>query len=262
MYQNTMKRLKAVTLLITLLLLGGTFYSCTDNITIEDGETSLSLFYPSFDKIYTLKGGDHNYSIKSNSEEVVVVEMSSKSEFNVKVIGLGETTIMVTDKSKNTLDIDVNVGYQTIMYPIGKLDITIMGDLSEEEKKAISEKYLAKTPVKAKGGYKFVHSIAPYNKGIVTIYKDTYGNDGIETTFEFKSGNCTEPPYYELLIDGEVRTFRERISDPPNIDEMRFKNEMIPLTLSLVEDITEKVQLEYPNAKFVQTSQVVEYEED
>lgn len=110
-----MKRLKTITLFITLLLLGSTFYSCTDNITLEDGETSLSLFYPSFDKIYTLKGGDHNYSIKSNNEEVVVVEMSSKSKFNVKVIGLGETTITVTDQSNNTLNLDVNVGYQTFM---------------------------------------------------------------------------------------------------------------------------------------------------
>ena len=53
--------------------------------------------------------------------------------------------------------------------------------------KELKEKALATIPVKVGGGYKFVYTEGEEQdetKGIVFIYPDKYGNNGIEGTFE------------------------------------------------------------------------------
>ena len=127
-------------------------------------------------------------------------------------------------------------------------DVTIFGDdLTENEKIEIREKQLAEIPVKAGGGYKFIYTDAAGRKGKAVIYADTFGSDGIETTFEEKE---FESPYtpnvfssgYEIVIGNEKRIFIFGALGVPAL---------------IREDVTPKVQVEYPQAKLVYTSQIL-----
>ena len=260
-----MKLFKTIALFIILLLVGATFDSCSDDddndkiqpIRINDGLVGIGLSYPSNPYICNLTGGDGNYTVESNDKEVVTVEMNSSVDFKINVIALGETTITITDQSQNTETLSVTVDYRNDKFAVKHLDITIVGDLTENEKKAISEKYLSQVPVKVNGGYKFIYSEAPYDKGTVTIYPDVYEDKGVETTFEMKKTEYDYPNIsnlaYEIVIDGEKRTFFRGYYKPSTREsEVRPK--------ALMEDITAKVQVDYPNVKSVYTSQVVEYQ--
>lgn len=252
-------------LYFTLLIIGCIFYSCDDNdnnlkpITLKDREsTTISLMYPNDTKYsFSIQGGDGNYSIKSENEDIVKVNMISAIDFNVEVIGLGETKITITDNSQNTLVLNVIVNYETHNYIVKQQDVKVIGgDLTENEKKTIIEKQLTKIPVKIGGGYKFIYTDRNNGKGKTLIYADTYGSKEEETSFEMKehkNDNFVESYKwgYEVVINNETRIFVLGRYYPTT-----RSTERIPM--ALIEDVTQEVQKEFPKAELVITSQLVE----
>lgn len=261
-----MRAFKYMLLTTVILSLGNLFFACSDDdddlkpITLKDQEdTTISFSYPNDTKYsFPVQGGDGNYSVQSGDEGVVKAEMISVIDFRLEIIGLGETTVAVTDNSNNSLVLNVVVDYTTHGFSIRLHDIAVIGDdLTGNEKKAIGEAQLVRIPVKVGGGYKFIFTDPDNNKGKAIIYTDTYGGTGIETTFEYKViENETSSSYrgYELVINNEKRTFILSRYYPSGVTTMSTEN----ITMALMEDVTLKVQEEYPKAEMVYTSQVVE----
>lgn len=233
--------------------------SCNDDnpspISLKDREDrTIRLTYPNENEYsFSLQGGDGNYSVKVVDDKVVKAEMVSAVDFRLKVIAIGETTVTIMDNSQNRLVLNIIVDYLTNRFVIVKHDIEIVGgDLTENEKQAIKEKYLAEIPVKEGGGYKFIYTETS-NDSKAIIYPDTYGDKGIETTFiikELENAEGVKAEAYEVVIQDEKRIFVLQRYYP--------STKMTPsYPVALIEDITKKVQVEYPKAELVFTSQVV-----
>lgn len=268
-----MKTIK-FTIVAILLLNIGLFVACSDDDNIspitlkdyEEVEPNINLVYPAETGEYhfRIQGGDGNYSVTTNNPEIISPEIIQLSEFSasdinlkMKVLGIGNAKITITDKSQNSLILNVTADYLTQKFIVKKHEITIIGgDLTENEKKAISEKHLADIPAKVNGGYKFIYTDRTNNRGITIIYPNMFGSEGIETSFEIKEvknenyPEATTVSGYEVLFNNEKRIFVLDIYYPSTKD-------IGPVVYALKENITQNVQIEYLKAELVYTSQVV-----
>ncbi|MDR2920235.1 MAG: hypothetical protein LBV72_12840 [Tannerella sp.] len=262
-----MKTFKFLLLIAAVLTTGTIFFACSDDddlkpITLKYLEdTTISLYYPNNTGYsFPVEGGDGHYSVKSSDNDVVKAEMISPIDFRLEIVGIGETTVTVTDNSQNSLTLNVVVDYESHSFAIKQHDVTVVGDgLTENEKKAIREAQLARIPVKVGGGYKFIFTDPENGKGKAIIYTDTFGGTGIETTFECKMFEYKNDPLlqargYEIVINNEKRTFILDRYTPTVVIKRYSEN----VTMALMEDVTLEVQLEYPKAETVYSSQVIE----
>lgn len=252
--------------LLFLFMIG--FTGCNDDngltsITLTDREDSnIKMVYRgevTSEYSFSLQGGDGYYSVRSDNEEVVAAEMIT-SNLHLMPTGIGETIVTVTDNSQNTLVLNVQVDYETLSLVIAHNDVSVTGDdLTGNEVKAIRELQLAQIPVNVGGGYKFIYTDSPNGKGIAIVYPETFGADGIETTFEYRNfegihGLTTASWGYELTIDNEKRLFVIGRYVPSG----KSSRAEVYIPMALMEDVTGKVQTEYPKAELVYTSQLIE----
>ncbi|MCL1942374.1 MAG: pilus assembly protein N-terminal domain-containing protein [Candidatus Azobacteroides sp.] len=203
---------------------------------------------------FPLQGGDGSYSVKSSNDKIVTAEMISPVDLRLIPINIGETTVTITDNSRNILILNIQVDFATQDIVIRERTVTIFGEgLTENEKKAITEEQLAQIPVKVGGGYRFIFTDVVGKKGKAVIYTDTFGSDGIETTFEYKEFESIYAPDvvshgYEVVINNEKRIFILGIYQGQSTSSYR---------VALMEDVTPKVQVEYPQAESVYTAQLI-----
>jgi len=268
-----MESVKSKGLLVTLLFLfifG--IVGCSDEnltpITLTNQEGTTINLTPEEEYNLYLQGGDGSYSVQSSNDKIVIAEMISHVELRLMAIGTGETTVIITDNSQNILILNVQIDYRTLNFVVTECYVTIRGDdLTENEKNAIREKQLAQIPVKVGGGYKFIFTEVANQKGKAIIYTDTFDSNGIETTFEFKAAinqgeSGSIPPAFEVIIDNEKRVFFLDSSGNYSqsnqmITQRALRESPPPRIFALQEVVTPKVQIEYPKAEFVFTSQVV-----
>lgn len=248
--------------LLVVFVIGG-FIGCNDDdmepITLKDRDvTTIKIYYTNSEAehTYTLQGGDGHYIVKTGSEDIVTAEMISSVDLRLRVAGLGKTTVTITDNSQNTLILNIEVSYEIRNHVIVKHDVIIVGDdLTENEKKAIREKCLAEIPVKVGGSYQFIFSDPLNRKGEAIICTDALSSYRIETTFEFKEIEDIDNFYpwgYEIVLDNEKRVFIIGRYYPSTRAYM-----IVPT--ALMEDVTRKIQTEYPNAELVYTLQVIKW---
>ncbi len=251
-------------MLIGLLSLIICFAGCGDDDKLKPIElrgsegATISIFYPgSTGYSFSLQGGDGNYEIISENTEVVTAEMISPTDFSLEAKSIGETRVIITDNSQNILILDVHIKYLTNQIIIGAHDVFIEGgDLTGNEVKAIREKQLAEIPVKAGGGYKFIFTDYDEDGDVVggkaIVYPEKFGSNGIETTFKRRRITIGATIGYEIDINNERRLLVLNRYYPST----RAGDYLPPM--ALFEDITSKVQSEYPKAESVVTAQVID----
>ncbi len=239
------------------------FLSCNNDddikpISLRDSdETTFTMYYPNYGGYsFPLTGGDGSYRVQSADPTIIKAEMISDADISLEALALGQTTVTITDYSQNTLILHITVDYNSDRFKIVKHDITIMGgDLTENERNEIRERYLPSIPIKVGGGYKFIYTETDGadGRGKAIIYPDSYGSNGIETIFEreWKSGIVESMQIYTVVLNNETRAFVFQRYYPSS-----KATENSPV--ALVEDITKKVQEEYPQAELVFTSQVID----
>ncbi|WP_455666476.1 hypothetical protein [Phocaeicola sp.] len=236
-------------------------------ISLEGLDSSnIGLSYPrSQEFICTLQGGDGSYEVICNKPDIVEAKIvpvnPSEKALSLTVLALGEATVTVTDNSQNTLVINVKVDYYTQNYLVSNYDVFINGTLEDSEKKAITEKALTTIPVKVGGGYKFIFTDEETTKGKVLMYKDKYGNNAIEGTFEIKIVESDEEtgvirrPIYELTFPEEKYNFCQFYY--PRSSRMS----VIEVT-AFYEDVKEMFTADYPTIESVYTAQVLAWASD
>lgn len=253
-----------ILLLTGVLLLITCFTSCNDEeklrpIELKDIDgTAITIRFNSEAPAHSfaLQGGDGNYKIESGNKEVVTAEMISSIDFRLEAKNIGETTVTIIDNSQNTLTLSVSIEYESHSFVIKSHDVFITGDdLTENEKKAIREEQLAEIPVKVGGGYEFIFTDYKTGKGKAIFYPEKFGSNGTETTFQRKDisieGSEITAWGYEVVISDEKRLFVMNKYSPSTKSDM-----LVPI--ALFEDVTSKIQIEYPEAEAVFTAQVIE----
>ena len=177
----------------------------------------ISLLFPTFDKIkLVIMGGDGNYTV-SNLVEAIVVK----------------------------------VHYREYNLIIDKLDVIVIGDkLSVEQREQIEQKAMGTIPIKPNGGYKFIYNSGDFDNGQVLIYKNSFDEKAIESTFEIRDIKDEERNYrsYIISIDGEQRIFILN-------KYLASTKGDIAVSMALIEVLTEQFKTDYPNIELVYTQQ-------
>ncbi|MCD8031609.1 MAG: hypothetical protein LUF85_12520 [Bacteroides sp.] len=250
---------------ICFVFLWGVFLTACDDeksspIRLADQEdTTLNLWYP-YEKdtyTYSLVGGDGTYTAFSYAPDVVGARIVS-GEIELSIQGLGYTEVVIRDNSGNSLSLDVHVDHYTQRMLVDRCQVYITGDPEESEREEIEKAALSTLPVEEGGGYKFVFTDKESTKGSVYVYPVKFGEDAVEGTFvtrqlqEGGSGTEYGSYFYDLTIGGKKRTFALTTWDFRGTRT----SEILPVVL--LEDVTEQLITDYPEAETVYTLQRLE----
>ncbi len=211
----------------------------------------VSLLFPTSDKTQLIiSGGDGHYAISNSDETVVNVTMESK-QINIAPLSIGNSTVIITDNSGGLYTLNIEVLYRKSNLIIDKQDVIVIGDkLSEIQKTEIQQKAVLTLPVKVNGGFSFIYNV-DQQRGDVLIYKDKYGENGIQSTFEEKYTETASVGYrsFVIQIDGKKREFvLDRYNAPIP------KSSMI-VPIAFIEILTDQFKAEYPDVESVYTQQ-------
>lgn len=152
-------------------------------VNIENNVTKL--YYGSKGGV-TIIGGDGKYSFSSESP-LLKAEMTYSNYILFEPLGVGDATVIIKDSSGSSYVLKIAIAYKSGSIIVAKLDATVIGDnMTVGDQRELKEKALATIPVKVGGGYKFIYTEEELDgeKGIVLIYPDKYGDNGIKGTFE------------------------------------------------------------------------------
>ena len=218
---------------------------------------SVKLYYDSSGGV-TITGGDGNYSYSCESP-LLKAEMTYSNYILFEPLGVGDATVTITDSSGDSYLLNVTIAYKTENIIVAKLDVTVVGDnMTVGNQKELKEKALGTIPVKAGGGYSFVYTGGEEKEeteGIVHIYPDQFGTNGIEGTFERIIVKDTDENYsymtYTMHYNNENHTFIFMEYSEPAGESSQYR------ALQFAEDLKEQYQTIYPNVEQVYTSQIV-----
>ncbi len=229
-----------------------------NSIKITDVQNnSVGIVFPRSDAFdLTITGGDGQYEVVSDDEDVVTAEITESGTLSLTAVTTGETTVTVTDKSGNSYSLTVNVHYAEDTMIVQQVYAWAEGeDLSVEDKNAIEETMLASIPVEPGGKYEFTYTLENYAGGDVAIYPKS-GGDAITGTFLRQIMTDKESKTYmnfEITIDEEVRNLL--LSQDGKFPETRMS--FTPRTYYLFEDFTESLKTGYPELEKAYSVQAV-----
>ena len=248
--------------------------SCSEDdgfapISLKDRDGSnIKLHYPGTQVMsYPLQGGDGNYTMTCDKPEVVEAKLVTGIDTPEKVLELtaltlGNAVIIITDQSDHSLIINIKVDYYTEEFAVNNYDVFLTGNLDESDKKTITEKAVVTIPVKVGGGYKLVYTDAEEAKGKVFMYKEKYGSQPVEGTFERKTVKLEDNTFgtvgyihYELTFPDENHIFRFTNYRPSN------RTSVMPV-VAFYEDVQERFDTDYPALESIYTAQILSYVSD
>ena len=258
------KKLNPITWILLVLFSAFSWISCDNEdsgeplslVNIENNVTEL--YYGSKGGV-TIIGGDGKYSFSCESP-LLKAEMTYSNYISFEPLGAGDATVTIKDSSGSLYILKITIAYKSGSIIVAKLDATVVGDnMTVGNQRELKEKALATIPVKVGGGYKFIYTeeYPDREKGIVFIYPNKYGDNGIEGTFERVTVKDTDGNYsyttYTMHYSGLNRSFIL----------MKYSESVLKSTrdyygqAQLAEDLKEQYKAAYPNVEQVYTSQVI-----
>ena len=211
----------------------------------------ISFLFPTFDNIkLVIMGGDGNYTVSNLDEAIVNVRMENKF-IDITPLSIGSSIITVVDNSGNSYALNVKVHYREYNLIIDKLDVIVIGDkLSVEQREQIEQKAMGTIPIKPNGGSKFIYNSGDFDNGQVLIYKNSFDEKAIESTFEIRDIKDEERNYrsYIISINEEQRIFILN-------KYLASTKGDIAVSMALIEVLTEQFKIDYPNIELVYTQQ-------
>ena len=224
-------------------------------VNIENNTTKL--YYGSNGGV-TIIGGDGKYAFSCESP-LLKAEMTYRNYILFEPLGVGDAVVTIKDSSGNSYILNVTVAYKSESIVVSKVDAIVVGDnMTVGSQKELKEKAITTIPVKAEGGYKFVYTAGEdldKTNGIVFIYPDKYGNNGIEGTFErvltkSDDGKSYSHVTYSLHYKNINHTFTRWFSKPTGQSSENQPGQ-------LAEDLTAPYKTAYPELEQVYTSQII-----
>ncbi|MDR1454344.1 MAG: hypothetical protein LBJ01_01715 [Tannerella sp.] len=248
-----LKTLASVTAAITL---GSCDRAEDSGLSLHEVENHavLQLYYPpSVDAVLSIIGGDGTYAAASSDESVLkATTVQEQKTLVLTPLSPGEATVTLSDGANNVYTLSVNISFRESSFVIKERAVRIRGgNLTEEEKKDIEAKALATVPVQVNGGYRFTFTNEDGYSGKVTVYAETFGENGEEGVFEMQveDENSAGHIKYVMRLNGRERIFHLATYDPstrtsPKID------------MVFAEDVTGLIQPDYPDVELVYTEQI------
>lgn len=211
----------------------------------------IQILFPASNKIQLLIfGGDGDYAIHNSDDAVVDVVVEGRN-ISITPLSTGSSAVTITDQSGGSYILNIEVSYRELNLIIEKQDVIVIGEkLSERQKLEIQHKASLFFPVKEMGGFSFVYDLSTH-EGHVLIYKEKYGEKGVESVFEEKYTETASVGYrsYEFQIDGEKREFILNQYHAP-----MSKSSMI-VPMAFIEVLTDRFKADYPDVESVFTQQ-------
>ncbi len=242
--------------------------SCNDDkvspISLKDYEgTELSLYYPDAEAhSYELTGGEGTYEASSSDIQVVTAEIDTKGNLALKVVGIGDADVIVTDEAENQLVLKVTVQYPALDLVVDKRSVTITGELTDDQEKEIKTEALKTILVQEKGGYKFVFTNEARTEGVVHVYEEKFGDKAISGGFRIVPATAEEETTgtysqtFELTLDQGVRTLILETSAATRADIATKVSRV------LLEDVTADFKEAYAGVEAIYTVQHIASEEE
>lgn len=215
----------------------------------------IQILFPASNKVQLLiLGGDGDYAIHNSDDAVVAISVEGRN-ISITPLSTGSSAVTITDQSGGSYILNIEVSYRELNLIIEKQDVIVIGDkLSERQKLEIQHKASLFFPVKVKGGFSFVYDLNAH-EGHVLVYKDKYGENGLESVFEEKYTETASVGYrsYEFQIDGEKREFiLNQYHAPVSKSSM-----LVPM--AFIEVLTDRFKADYPDVESVYTQQKLVY---
>ena len=254
-------KLKPMMWILLIMLSTFGWISCNketnEQLSLANIENNVTKLYYGSKGGVTIIGGDGKYSFSCESP-LLKAEMTYRNYILFEPLGVGDAIVTIKDSSGNSYILNVTVAYKSEAIVVAKLDAIVVGDnLTVGNQRELKEKALATIPVKVGGGYKFVYTESEdqdETNGIVFIYPDKYGNEGIEGTFERvmikgDDGSYSHVAYslhYRDINHKFVRWLTKPTGQSPEYQPAQFS-----------EDLKEQYKTAYPNVEQVYTSQII-----
>jgi len=220
---------------------------------------SIQLYYGSNGGV-TIIGGDGKYSFSCESQ-LLKAEMTYSNYISFEPLGVGDATVTIKDSSGDSYILKVTITYKTEKIIVSKLDATVTGDnMTVGKQKELKEKALLTIPVKVGGGYKFVYTESEdldKTKGIVYIYPDKYGENGIEGTFERITVKGDNGSYYHMVYTLKYSNANRKFVLMEYSEPTSKSSPPQYRAFQLAEDLKEQYKVAYPDVEQVYTSQVI-----
>ena len=212
-------------------------------------DNKIILLYPKENGTIEIAGGVQPYSVHCKSELLKVYIDEDPNYFQYEVLGVGETTIEISDASGQSVFLNAVIKYNEWSMEITEHSVYVEGDhMTIADQNELKEKVFASIPVKVGGGYKFIFT--ERESGIVHVYKENFGGEYSEGTFSIKDmDNATRDEWvYNLTFNGEEHNYLHAV-----IVRSRSIGPLIPY--AFCEELTDKYKEEYPELELVSAYQ-------
>lgn len=217
----------------------------------------------------SIKGGDGNYKVTNDNEEVVRLKFDGK-KISLKPLKLGEAIITIEDGSGNVCTLPITISYHKLVHEVSIVNIIVKGDnITAEDKIKLGREMTASYPNSV---YRFTFKNAEDSKGTALF---SYEN-GEEKEYEFELEQVLLDEEDAILINERYKLnqySRVTIKDDNGdaIDtfyitkdfsfllkaETRMNSAPMP-RYCLIRDLTEQYQETYPQMEHAYLIQVIQ----
>lgn len=226
--------------------------SATNQQQITDGQLEISPF--SKGEKFLIRGGEGNYTIKNENEEIVDYRYDGDT-LTLLPVSIGETTTLIADRSGNSYTLNISVNNPTEDYIVDSISAEVEGpELTLGKIEELKARIVQDAPVQPGGRFLFTYSDASLAFGDLKIFPAKVGQYRIglfERTHKYEE--TTGKPYlhFEVEMAGEDKTHYtfmlfEEEKQPTNGTESSDKPEEESSTISRIkEDVTSQYTGEF-----------------
>ena len=257
---NTAEFLKFIILI--LVVLG--FFACGSDddklklysdSSLSERVTQLEITTKQEKISFWIKGSDNNYSATSSNPEIVEIVMVT--EINRIIYAPkapGKTTITVSDSKGNATTIPVEVKEGTQAFYQGREEPLLVISPDPLLDPSVLEAIKSDVAINNIARSNMFHLVYENHlSGDLIIYNKNTEESGIRFEGTFRIEETGQNYYYILNYNGEVHRYLRKYEH-----EMYGQKALGPISLYLIEDLTEKYATQYPAAGITKIEYVLD----
>lgn len=222
--------------------------SATDHQQITDGKLEINLF--SKGEKFLIRGGEGNYTIKNENEEIVDYRYDGDTLTFIPV-SIGATTTLIADRSGNSYTLSISVNNPQSNYRVDSISATVEGDeLTKGEEAELIARITEDAPVQPGGRMLFTYSDASLTYGDLKIFPNNTGNYQIgifERTLKYAED--TGEPYQQIeaeMAGSTKKTYTFMLFEDEASSAQTTTGQEETATVSLIkEDVTAQYKGEF-----------------
>ena len=225
----------------------------------EDRNNTTSIYFPRGEEdgsagAITILGGDGNYTAQCDNPAVLKIDMKFPNAFVLYPQDWGEAHVTVTDGTGASIVLTVKVYQLEDTFPIEETSVKLTGadELTTEQQEQLAKEAMKLIPVQeAGGGYRLV-SDDREDPERGTLY--LYPTDMKDESQAVKGSFCNNPDYsgedtwrWTFVLEGQEHRYSIVQTSTQQTGSRSVGS--VGTGASLVEDVTEQLNVQYPGVK-------------